>query len=151
LTAAASRPLRVLVASLAILSPLAANSGCFSAAASSNTAEEQIVIPVRINPDEPTQIDLGDMDVSRRIERSVLLKNIGNSPVSIARVDANCECVSVVGALVTIQPDQTASATLAVDLRDDPEFKGSLGVPTTGIDESGRPVFTAVVRTRVAP
>jgi hypothetical protein len=148
LTAAAVRPLRDLVASLAILA-LAANSGCFSAAASSNTAEEQIVIPVGDNPDKATQIDLGDMDASRRIERSVLLKNISISPVSIDRVDANCECVTIVGALVTIQPHQTASVKLAVDLRDDLEFKGSLGVPTTGFDQGGRPVFSAVIRTRV--
>ncbi len=90
------------------------------------------------------------MEASRRIERSLLLENHSGFPITIARIDANCDCLTFQGALVTLESSRSARATLVVDLRDDPDFAGLLGVPVTGFDASGRAVFDAVICTRVA-
>ena len=60
--------------------------GCLPPVAASSKQPEGIVIPLTINPQLPTQIELGDMDSSRQIERSVLLENRRGSPTTIARI-----------------------------------------------------------------
>jgi hypothetical protein len=125
--------------------------GCSSTAASV-TADggSTIVVPMGTKHDSPTRIELGNMDASRRIERSVLFENRSRECVTIARIKTDCECVRLEANSSRFEPNAKARGVLVVDLTGDPEFKGSLGVPVTGFDEFGREVFDAVVCTRVA-
>jgi hypothetical protein len=67
------------------------------------------------------------------------------------RVGRHEHCVTFDDALVVLRPDESAKATLTVDLQNDPAFKGSLGVPATGFDGNGREIFAIVICTRVPP
>jgi hypothetical protein len=69
----------------------------------------------------------------------------------IARIEASCSCVKFENAIAVFEPRQSANITLVVDLRDDTEFRGNLGVPATGFDENGREIFTLVICIRVPP
>ena len=147
---AAASPARGRIASsVVLLAGVVLLGGC-SPAAVPSSIEEGIVLPLTSEPESPTKIDLGEMDASRRIERSLQLENRSRAPVTITRIDASCDCVSFQGALAALEPNQSTQATVVVDLRNDPDFKGLLGVEATGLDASGRQVFAAVICTRVA-
>jgi hypothetical protein len=111
----------------------------------------EIVVRVDAPLGSPLTIDLGELNAERRIERPLLLENRSGADVTIARIDASCECVTLPGAQATIPARASTSATLIVDLTNDSTFQGTLGVPVQGFDSSGRQLFDLVVCTRVAP
>ncbi|MEX2173425.1 MAG: hypothetical protein WD872_03630 [Pirellulaceae bacterium] len=139
-----------LVRGVSLLAWLALFCGCSSGDAAPGTRAEQIVIPLSAQSGSPTRIDLGQLDASRKVERLVLIENQSAAPRTIARIQASCECLSFRDALVVIEPNQTARATLVVDLTDDPDFAGLMGIQATGFDPAGQPVFAAVISIRAS-
>jgi hypothetical protein len=126
-------------------------SGCAPSSATAGVKRDEIVVSLPQEPNSPLKIDLGTIGASRLVEQPVVLQNCSNVPLTIARIEASCECLSFRGALGLLEPDKTIRATVVLDLRNDLEFKGLLGVEATGVDETGSPVFAAIVSTRVDP
>ncbi|MEX2176516.1 MAG: hypothetical protein WD872_19280 [Pirellulaceae bacterium] len=137
-----------LVRGVSLLAWLALFCGCSSGDAATSTRAEQIVIPITAESGSPIRIDLGQLDASRKVERLVLIENRSGAARTIARIDASCECVSFQNALVLIEPNESARAILVIDLTDDPDFAGLLGIKATGFDAAGEPVFAAVISIR---
>lgn len=131
---------------------LIAVAGCSSSVARSSvdTDRDETIVRLTFDPESPTQIDVGNMSDSRRIEKGFVIENRCNERIKIAHMKTSCDCLTFEGVEAPLDPKEIARATLVVDLRDDPDFRGSLGINATGYDARGRTVFAAVVCTRVA-
>ena len=109
------------------------------------------VVPVTINPTDSIQIQLGDVPPAGRVEKSLRLENQSGEHVTVVRIDTDCECVTFSGALDRLKPNQKKDVSLVLDMAHEPEFQGLLGVPASGIDDSGRAVFKVVLFARIGP
>jgi hypothetical protein len=64
-----------------------------------------------------------------RAEQTITIQNRTSKPVHFTKYETSCECVSLKWPEdgVSIEPNQSVSLTVVVDMSDDPQYVGSFG------------------------
>ena len=94
-------------------------------------------------------LDLGTIPRGAHREVPFWLENPGSKTVEIATITTSCECFEVILERTTIAGGEKIKATAKVDLTDDPDFAGSLGLRTEG-KVNDQDVLAFVIRAKVA-
>lgn len=71
----------------------------------------------------------------------LVLRNAGGAAHVFSRIDTGCPCVSVSGLPARIPAGGATSLTVSFDPKADPEFRGNLSVPLSGVDPRGVTLF----------
>ncbi len=94
-------------------------------------------------------LDLGTIPRGAHREVAFWLENPGSKTVEIATITTSCECFEVILERTTIAGGEKIKATAKVDLTDDPDFAGSLGLRTEG-KVNDQDLLAFVIRAKVA-
>ena len=127
---------RRLTAHVAIFAVISLFLGCNTHAPSQQTEKadnpkKQPAYPIQ------AQIDLGVLIQGESAVTHRWIRNSGEKPVTISKVDKSCDCVDLVPAEPEIAPNQRVLAKITYDGAKEPDFVGSLQVELKLTDSSG--------------
>jgi hypothetical protein len=94
----------------------------------------------------PDPVDLGIVAGTNPVQRAIRLHNSSSRPITVQSVEVSCECVSFAPVPLTIEAGRTAQLVAQFDPREDPDFRGKLGVIVRGLDREGRILFRTLAR-----
>ena len=58
------------------------------------------------------KFDFGEINRGKKVERSVVIKNVGNQPLELGRIDVSCGCTGTVASTTTIAPGKTGEVLI---------------------------------------
>ena len=101
--------------------------------------------PLEISPDPLEFSVLGDGEATEKV---VSIRNTGNDPLTLERVETSCPCISVSGVPLEVGPHESGALTVTFhrSLDQDPEFRVS--VQLTGYLTMGQTGFRVELRLR---
>lgn len=67
---------------------------------------------------DPAEVDFGDMRPGSRAERTVIVTNTGDKPVTLGQVQSTCWCAAGALSQSTLGPDESATLTVSLDAGD---------------------------------
>ena len=85
----------------------------------------------------PGALSLGTLAPGRSAGGSVEIANGRDEAVTLARFATSCPCVSISPASLELGPKGRGSVEVRFDPREEPEFRGRLGVTVEGFDGRG--------------
>ncbi len=97
-----------------------------------------VLTPSKVSPIE---LDVGELACGGAWSGKLFFHNNAAHAISFASIDPGCSCLAITDLPETIDPHATAVSNIRLDLRDDPEFSGGLGIPVAGFDSRGRKLF----------
>ncbi len=81
-----------------------------------------VLVPLSISFAQPklqvvegSTLDLGEMFQGEKVERNLTIKNVGNKPLVIDRVQASCGCTATLLADKNVEPGKTTSLLVSFD------------------------------------
>ena len=98
---------------------------------------------------EPGEVFLGTIEPGRCITTPVTVRNRGDAPIVVARINASCPCVRITPASVNLDAGGSACLSVVYDSTEEPEFRGALAVLVTGLSEDRVLLFRVVVHVEV--
>lgn len=107
------------------------------------TSGERVPVP------SPEAIDLGKLPPRTRVEKVIPIRNATDSPLEVATIRTTCPCLTIHINEPIIPPSGTVSAHAVLDLRDEPNFTGDLGIEVTATTEGGKVDLLACVKVKV--
>jgi hypothetical protein len=96
-------------------------------------------------------IDLGSIKQGQTKSFKILCVNDENDPIEIARYRSSCECVRLESLPLAIAPGGQEQVSVTVDLRDERDFSGELGVSLTCFGHEGDKLFMGALSFQVIP
>lgn len=90
----------------------------------------------------PDPLDLGNLSPGEASQENLILRNIGDKPIDVARVKTSCECIS-------IEPKSSLNVVVRYDPGESPDFRGGLRAIVTGESSVEEPLFRATVELSV--
>lgn len=111
--------------------------------------------PGRLKPEtviqpHPDPVVMGTVTRADPVYRTLRLQNLSDRPITVQVVEVSCECVSMAPVPLTIESSRVGELIVEFDPREDPGFRGKLGVMATGRDREGRALFQTRVDVEVA-
>ncbi len=94
-------------------------------------------------------IQLGKLEAGGKREETVWLLNSGNGEVEVERIEASCDCLTVLLDCVHVPPGGRLMAGLLLDLRAKPEFVGNVAIEVRGRTSTGAIAFVLLVTAEV--
>jgi hypothetical protein len=94
-------------------------------------------------------LHLGEVPAGGRKQREFWLTNRTGSPVEVAKIESGCDCLTIDLPDRVVSPAQKVAGRLLLDLRQEPRFRGRLGIDVKGKDKSAQVVFALVVNVSV--
>jgi len=80
----------------------------------------------------PAVLDLGTLQHGESREGTVEIANPTDKAVAIMELETDCSCLKVVLDAEVIPPRGSVAARVVVDMREEREFTGRLGIPVRG-------------------
>ena len=99
--------------------------------------------PLQVSPDP---VSLGSLSPGQQATGRITLRNPGQSPVIVERVETSCSCLDVGPFPIKIEPGRSANLTVRFDPAAEPDFRGRLSIEVIGRGPAGLVAF----RTHVA-
>ncbi|VTR93100.1 unnamed protein product [Gemmata massiliana] len=113
---------------LIILGAVAAGSVAAIAKTSKNNPENVL---------DPIVHSLGVVIQGQVIESKINIKNISDNKCEISHFQSSCPCLSIHPEFVAIDPGQTVSIDIRIDLAKEPDFYGNLSVEVVAAGRNG--------------
>jgi len=108
--------------------------GCHSAA----DERQAVAAPPRpLLIANPAVLDLGTLQHGESREGTVEIANPTDKAVAITKLESDCSCLKVVLDAKVIPPRGSVAARVVVDMREEREFTGRLGMSVRAWDSSG--------------
>ena len=85
--------------------------------------------PLQVSPDP---VSLGSLSPGQQATGRITLRNPGQSPVIVERVETSCSCLDVGPFPIKIEPGRSANLTVRFDPADEPDFRGRLSIEVIG-------------------
>jgi len=99
----------------------------------------------------PRAINMGEVPASGCKEVAFTLTNSGPVPLIVARIETSCHCLKIELPNHILAPGGQIIGNARLDLREEPNFTGSLSGEVRGMDGSGAVLFALVVNVEVVP
>ncbi len=79
---------------------------------------------------------MGEVAQGGRKQAAFTLTNSGTETVELTRIETSCGCLSV-DVPLRVAPGQKVAGQVTLDLRDEPQFTGDLGIEICGWNDLG--------------
>ena len=86
----------------------------------------------------PDPVQLGRIPPNRKVLANVTLKNTGQRPQILARIETSCPCVQLRPVSAALKAGEVVTLEVVFDPSDEPGFRGSLAVTVNGYDTGGK-------------
>jgi hypothetical protein len=95
------------------------------------------------------EIDLGEIEQEGQRQQAFEIRNDSGALVEVTAIETSCPCIKISLRRDTVAAGQLLRGNVMVDLRDKPEFVGTLVIEAKGLTQRGLAVFLLTIRARV--
>jgi hypothetical protein len=113
-------------------------SGCMDRAALSSNAASGVASKAPISLPIHATVDLGVIIQGESVQTNRWIRNQGDKPIRIAKIEKSCECVDLKIIQSEIQPGEKAFVQISYDGAKEPDFTGALQIEVTLLEDSGQ-------------
>lgn len=96
----------------------------------------------------PARIEMGEVAQGGRKEARFTLTNSGTRAIVLSRIETSCDCLSV-DVPLRVEPGEQVVGRVKLDLRDEPNFTGDLGIEIRGWNEASEKAFLVIAGVHV--
>jgi len=98
-----------------------------------------------------TRIDLGALQPATSLTHVVRVRNSSNTDAHLTGFRTSCECATIVPSHLSVKAGSDELCELIVDMRNEPNFTGQLGIEVDGYDESAKTILRLLALLDVRP